>query len=181
MNELPQFFYEVDVHTHIPAAGAIVNVTPFGSGNPFMSGCEYYSIGIHPWLADRATEADVARLRELAADGRVVAIGEAGLDARRGPELAVQMPVFRMQAELAMQLDKPLIVHAVATFQQVIALHRELGAAVPWIVHGFRGKPQLATELVRHGFYLSLGARYNPAVPTVVPADRLLRETDRTI
>lgn len=180
MNTLPPFFYEVDVHTHLPALNAIVNVTPFGSGNPFMAGCQYYSIGIHPWLADKADQTSLQRLRSLAADDRVVAIGEAGLDARRGPQLSLQNPIFRYQAELASELGKPLIIHAVATFPQIIALRRELRADVPWIVHGFRGKPQLAAELVRHGFYLSLGTNYNQSVPSAVPTDRLLHETDQT-
>jgi TatD DNase family protein len=180
MNQLPEFFYTVDVHTHVPAPQAIVNVTPFGNGNPFMSGCEYYSIGIHPWLADKATPAAIARLQTLASDPRVVAIGEAGLDARRGPELDTQLPIFRLQAELAHALNKPLIVHAVATFPQIIQLKRNIRPSAPWIIHGFRGKPQLALELLHHDFYLSLGSHFNPNTLAIIPPDRLLHETDRT-
>lgn len=180
MTTIPEYFYALDVHTHVPAHQAIVNVTPFGNGNPFMAGCDYYSIGIHPWLADKTTEAAVARLQHLAADERVVAIGEAGLDARRGPSLDVQMPVFRMQAFLAEQVKKPLIIHMVATAQQILQLRKELKPQQPWIIHGFRGKPQQAAELVRHGLYISLGEQHNPAVISAIPADRLLHETDRT-
>ncbi len=179
MNVLPDFFYNVDVHTHIPAPGAIVNVTPFGNADPFMSGCDYYSIGIHPWLVDKSNDAVVERLRTLAADPRVVAIGEAGLDARRGADMSLQMPIFKMQAQLASQLDKPLIIHAVATFPLIISLKRDMQPHVPWIIHGFRGKPQLAQELLRHGFYLSVGSRFNADALAIIPTNRLLHETDR--
>jgi TatD DNase family protein len=178
MIELPEFFYNVDVHTHVPADNAIVNITPFGNGDPFMSACQYYSVGIHPWLADKADTASIAKLRTLAADSRVVAVGEAGLDARRGPELSKQMPVFTEQIALAEAVQKPLIIHAVATFGEIIRLKREFKPSVPWIVHGFRGKPQLAQELVHHGLYISLGLRHNESVPGAVPAHMLLHETD---
>ena len=49
---------------------------------------------------------------------------------------------------------------------------------MPWIIHGFRGKPQLAEALIRQGFYLSLGERYNPMSAAVIPIDRLLAESD---
>jgi TatD DNase family protein len=178
MIELPEFFYNVDVHTHVPADNAIVNITPFGNGDPFMAGCDYYSIGIHPWLVDRVTDSAVERLQLLARDNRIVAIGEAGMDARRGEPLTVQQPVFELQARLADEVQKPLIIHAVATFPQIIGIKQTLRPTVPWIIHGFRGKPQLAQELVRHGFYLSLGKQYNPAVPQVINPEFLLCETD---
>jgi TatD DNase family protein len=179
MMQLPEYFYHVDIHTHVPNDNAIVNVTPFGNSDPFMSGCEHYSIGIHPWMAHQATDATVERLRQLASDERVVAIGEAGLDARRGAPLEVQLPIFELQAHLAEQVHKPLIIHAVATFPQIIRLKQTIRPSVPWIIHGFRGKPQLAQELVRHGFFISLGTRYNPDVPKAVSAEHLLHETDQ--
>jgi TatD DNase family protein len=180
MITLPEFFYHVDAHTHVPTANAIVNITPFGKGDPFMAGCDYYSIGIHPWLIDLATDEALLRLSTLARDERIVAIGEAGLDARRGPSLEVQTPIFTLQAGLAERLGKPLIIHAVSTFPQIIRLKKQMLPTVPWIIHGFRGKPQLAKELVRHGMYISLGEKYNPDVLNVIPAERLLHETDRT-
>lgn len=174
---MPGFFREVDVHTHVDEGGdgAIVCVTPddgFGASSR-------YSAGIHPWEADRADEVMFGRLEAMCADPRVVAVGECGLDARRGPDMAsVQLPVFERQARLAESLGLPLIIHAVACWPMLIAAKKRLKPTVPWIIHGFRGKLPLAQQLVDQGFYLSLGARHNPEVAAVIDPIRLLRETD---
>lgn len=194
---LPEFFRHIDVHTHVlrPDHPAIVCVTPWqsvdlddchGDGNVDLDDCQAggnvagYSVGIHPWEADKADGEAWAALERMAAHPRVVAIGEAGLDTRHqgAPDMAVQEAVFCRQARLAEQLDKPLIIHCVGAYNRLIELKRALRPAVPWIVHGFRGKPQLAADLAKHGFYISLGTKHNPAVPAAVPADRLLHETD---
>lgn len=177
---LPEWFYDIDVHTHDPQADheAIVCLTPEDS----FGERRYYSVGIHPWDAARADERMFERLREMASDPRVVAIGECGLDRRHTPavDMAVQEEVFVRQAELAESLGKPLIIHCVGAFNELVELKKRLKPSVPWIVHGFRGKPELARELVRQGFYLSLGLRFNPAVPASVSSSALLRETDTT-
>lgn len=50
-----------------------------------------------------------------------------------------------------------------------------------WIIHGFRGKKELAESLVRQGFYLSFGEKYQAEALQTMPADRLLLETDESI
>ena len=175
---LQAFWYRIDAHTHDHTADheAVVCVTP----RQELGARRYYSVGIHPWEADTATDTDWQRLRAMAVDPRVVAVGECGLDTRHLPAVAmeVQTAVFKRQAALAEELGKPLIIHCVGAYNQLIALRNELRPTVPWIVHGFRGKPQLAADLVRHGFYISLDPRHNPDVPAAIPADRLLHETD---
>lgn len=165
-----------DVHTHNREAGsrAIVNLSV--ADEIPAEGC--FSVGIHPWDAAGVTERDFKRLERLVADRRVVAIGETGMDGRRGAPLAVQEAVFRRHVSLSEHFGKPLIVHAVATFPCLIALRRELKPSQRWLVHGFRGKPELAAELLRHGFALSFGEHFNPAAVAVVPDGRLFAETD---
>ena len=51
---------------------------------------------------------------------------------------------------------------------------------MPWIIHGFRGKPQLAQQLLNNGFYISLGEHFNPQTVTIIPTNRLLFETDES-
>lgn len=165
-----------DVHTHNLYAGrrAIVNLSV--AGEIPVEGC--FSVGIHPWDTKDVTSDDFERLCRLAADTRVVAIGETGLDNRCGADISVQEEVFVSHARLGERLGKPLIVHAVGTFPRLIALRRSLRPSQPWLVHGFRGKPELAAELLRHGFDLSFGERFNPASVAVVPEERLFAETD---
>lgn len=177
---LPPLFASIaNVHTHVegdPLAPAIVNLVP---GQAFGN-APYYSVGIHPWDAASATDATFGQLRRMAADPRVIAIGEAGLDRLRGPGLDVQTPVFEAQARLAEELQKPLIIHMVRTAAEVLAIRRRLSPQQPWILHGFAGKPTLARQLAAAGLYLSLGPRHNPDSTSAVPAAQLLRESDLT-
>lgn len=169
---LADFFYSTDVHTHRRGPGMITSIEP----GEDTAGAERLSVGIHPWHADTG---DVAAVRGIAlAEPRVVAIGECGLDRFRGPSLEVQQQVFEQQIQLAEELGLPMIIHCVRAFNELIALRLKYRPSQPWIVHGFRGKPELARQLVGHGFYLSLGSLYNLAVPAAVPAAYLLHETD---
>ena len=52
---------------------------------------------------------------------------------------------------------------------------------MPWVIHGFRGKEQLAAEWVRHGLYLSFGAQFRAEALRAVPLDRLFLETDESL
>lgn len=138
-----------------------------------------WSVGIHPWEADKATPAMLDMLRRRVAEPQVVAVGEAGLDRVKGPSLDVQEEVFKAQARIADEAGKPLIIHAVRTIPEIIRLHKELKPEVAWIIHGFRGGPEAARQLIaRPGIYISLGSRYRPETEAVIPPDRLLRESD---
>mgnify|MGYP000011099964 CR=1 FL=1 len=159
-----------DIHTHrpAPAPGRIVNIDPSEPFGPLLP-CQTYSVGIHPWHADLADM--FGEVERLAACPAVVAIGETGLDKRRGPSPDIQIPLFRRHIELAEAVGKPLIVHCVGAWQELLALPRP---RVMTIIHGFRGKPELARQLTAAGFFLSLGARYNPASEQFA----LFRESD---
>lgn len=164
-----------DVHTHRrDATRAIINALP---GEP-LDPDRYYSVGIHPWQAHLADDAMWDALAATAASPRVLAIGEAGIDRLNGPGLDIQTPVFERQIALSEALGKPMIIHMVRSADAILAARKRLKARQPWVIHGFRGKPQLARALVDAGCYISLGRRFNPQVPDAIPADRLLHETD---
>lgn len=167
----------VDIHTHRPdaPADAVINLDP----GMVMEPGRFYSAGVHPWLSDSPDAGALFyRVQALAGDPHVVMIGECGVDTRRGASTDVQLDLLRRQAEIAESVGKPLLLHVVGAFPQVIGLRRSLRPGQPWIVHGFRGKPQLAAELLRHGFRLSLGERFNPASAAMIPAGCLYTETD---
>lgn len=163
-----------DVHTHNLQAGAdaIINL-PIDSEIPAEGS---YSIGIHPWDAD--SNIDWARLRLKASNPCVVAIGETGLDKLRGAPMPIQEEVFVAHVRLSEELGKPLIIHAVGTYNRLIELRKKLHPTQAWLIHGFRGKPELARQLVRAGFEISLGSKYNPGVPDAIPFERLHHESD---
>lgn len=172
-----------DIHTHkLPreAGQAIVSCQPH-EFNPLPD--EWYSVGIHPWYADERTwQSDDFRRRfeEMSVHPRVLAIGEAGIDRLSSVPLDCQMAIFRYQAGLAELVGKPLIIHAVKAQSELVQLKRELKPRMPWIIHGFRGKVQLAQDFVRHGMYLSFGARYQEEALRQMPVDRLFLETDES-
>jgi len=162
-----------DIHTHNPQArDAVINLEPGWQLRPDG----LYSAGWHPWWA---LPADMKWVERMASDPRVVIIGECGVDKRRGAgSLDEQLALTRRHAAIAEREAKPLLLHIVGAWSEIIAMRRAIAPSQPWIIHGFRGKPQLARQLLDAGFDISLGLRYNPETPAVIPPDRLYRETD---
>lgn len=170
----------LDVHTHNPGReGTVINLAP---GETPVDGL-IYSAGLHPWdtaLPDREINSRLDEIIRLAARREIVAIGESGLDRLRGASLDRQEAIFRRQVAISESASKPMILHVVKAFPEIMRLRRELSPAQPWVIHGFRGKPQLAAELLREGFYISLGERFNRETAEIIPADRLFVETDES-
>lgn len=168
-----------DIHTHRPdAREAVISVNPWEFA-PVDGLC--YSVGIHPWQAARAAEADFDRLAECATSGNVLMIGECGIDKLRGGDLPMQMSVLERHIALSEQVCKPLVLHCVRASNELCRLRRQLRPSMPWIVHGFRGNAHVASQLLDAGFYLSYGERFNPEALAITPADRLLAETDESL
>lgn len=179
----------LDCHTHNPERwrDAIVSCRPGEFGR---LSADYpdavFSVGVHPW--DTATcdaaglERSIQMLQDIATDPRVGAIGEAGLDGLRGASDDVQETVLRRQIELSETVGKPLVIHCVRRYDRMLHLQREMRPQQPWIWHGFRGKPELARQILAaspHN-YISLGERFNPLAAATIPTDRLLAETDES-
>lgn len=135
------------------------------------------SYGIHPWYIYNVKE-QMGRLRDLASGPGVVAIGEAGLDTLAESPMDVQKDVFLAQANLAEEMRKPLIIHCVKAWADLIACKKAVRPEMPWIIHGFRGNGELASQLARLGFYFSFGDRFNPSALRVAWPDSLFLETD---
>ena len=72
-----------------------------------------------------------------------------------------QLEVFKGQIELSEREEKPLIIHCVKAIDGLLRLRRDLHPKMPWMFHGFRGKPQQLRSLLAAGFYVSFGFHYN--------------------
>ncbi|MDR2473840.1 MAG: TatD family hydrolase, partial [Tannerella sp.] len=183
----------LDIHTH--------SIYPCNDGNhtsiisvdirePFnpVDGC-LYSVGIHPWYADASL---MPLVRKYALMPQVVAIGETGLDKailkrknRVGadginpPDINLQTDLLRQHALLAEEVRKPLIIHCVKAFNEIIKIKSDMKPALPWIIHGFRSNAQTAKMLLEADFYLSFGVNYqDDALLLAFRYNRLLIETD---
>lgn len=171
-----------DVHTHlnVPGAGCgdvrrIVSLRfPLETSVP----AGLFSAGVHPWDAAGVLDDDIGRLADFVVANKASAIGECGIDRLCGVPLERQMRIFTAQAELADLLSLPLVIHAVRGYADVVMLHRRMKPSAAWIVHGFRGKPHQAEELLAEGIFLSVGAHFNPGLPKVLDCRRMFVESD---
>lgn len=148
----------VDIHTHHPTPEIL---------SPRMA-------GIHPWDADKElilpdlSNADI--------------IGETGLDRACGIDIERQTELFSWHLEQAEKLGKPVVLHVVRSFEQVVKIlnfHSPKGV----VFHGFIGSVEQAREALRRGYYLSFGERSLRSPRTreaiaATPLNRLFAETD---
>ncbi len=150
-----------------------------------------FAVGVHPWwLESAATEPSAIeslgqQLTQHASAAQCVAIGETGIDGLRGASSAIQSAWFEVHVEVARQLDKPLIVHAVRSHQAVMAVLRKFKGQVCGVIHGFAGSAEVARQYWQLGFYLGVGgtityARAKKTRQAVIdlPLDAILLETD---
>lgn len=141
--------------------------------------------GVHPHGAEQTDPAAMEALRELAADPRVVAIGETGLDFHydNAPRPA-QRRSFDWQLGLAAAAGLPVVVHARDADADVAAAIRAAAGEVIGVLHCFAGGADLLDAALEAGWYVSFAglvsfARYDGAdLLRAVPEDRLLIETD---
>ena len=145
------------------------------------------SAGIHPHEAKLATEAIYDELKGLAREGRIVAIGEVGLDFHYDySPRDVQREVFRRQVRLARDVGLPLIIHTREADEEAASILEEEGAGeTGGVIHCFTGGAELARRALALGFYVSFSgivafprSETIQAVARTVPEDRLLVETD---
>ncbi|WEK68668.1 MAG: TatD family hydrolase [Candidatus Chryseobacterium colombiense] len=140
-----------------------------------------YSVGIHPkdiqhdkiteqfhWLKDNITE-------------YCFAIGECGLDSLVPIDQKIQQDVFLKQIELSNEVKKPLIIHCVRKFYEVISFRKKANQAM--VIHGFNKKESIAHDLLKNNFYLSFGKAvlYNLSLQNtlkITPLNRIFLETD---
>lgn len=177
-----------DIHTHKREfekgtsdyqIRSLVSVSPdlyLTKGEDF-SGSSYFSCGIHPWKAVEGA-GELVVLADILGDDRVVAVGEVGLDKLRGATLAEQVEVFREQIKLAILFDKPLIIHCVKAWDELIGLYKEFKCDIPWILHGYRGGVEQTKQLVKFGFKFSIGEKFNAESLSFVPLNSIFCETD---
>ena len=117
-----------------------------------------YSIGIHPWYIDeKRLESDLACITEKLQLAPCLALGECGLDKRIDIPMSLQISVFKKQLEIVKQTKKPIVLHCVAAFDEMIAIKKEMKLENPMIIHGFSKNEQVAQLLLNNGFYLSFG------------------------
>lgn len=177
----------VNLHTHFYTNSdsilEVVNQYP----NEFLEEIPYYSIGIHPWhINEKRLSDDLKTIKQKLLLKECIALGECGLDKRIDKIYSAQIDVFEAQLELLNQIPKPVILHCVASFDEVISCKKNSNLNSPFIIHGFSKNSQVAKQLLNQDFYLSFGKYLlrNKEVGDVfkqIPNEKIFLETDTIV
>ncbi|RYD80145.1 MAG: hydrolase TatD [Sphingobacteriales bacterium] len=180
----------LDIHTHRPILKQNVkqilslsltddNLYPLTCSTPV-------SVGLHPWFArfDKL-EIQMENLKTKARQQNVEMIGECGIDKLRGENLSNQVIILERQIALAEDLKKPIILHCVKGFAELIEIKERLKVSVPMIIHGFNKNEELGKQLISKGFLLSFGASIlrtdSGAAKLIQNTDNFFLETDSSV
>ena len=151
----------------------------------------YAAVALHPTRAQHATRDARAELERLAADPRVVAIGETGMDLYWPGKLEgcatpeEQREAFAWHVDLAKRTGKPLMIHNRDADADVLDVLNAEGAPETVIFHCFSSGPAMARECLDAGWILSLSGTVSfknahelREAATLIPPGQLLVETD---
>lgn len=144
----------------------------------------YAAVGIHPEDCENLPDDYISQIKTLAANKKVRAIGEIGLDYHYdGFSREKQIACFKEQLKLAQELDFPVVIHsrdATKDTLDILAEYRPRG-----VVHCFSGSAETAREILRIGLMISFtgvltfkNAKKAVEACEVIPLDRIMLETD---
>ena len=167
----------VDIHTHLDNQ-SIIKIVNDNFEEKILT-----TWGVHPW--EVATYDNEVPRREAAQnDSGFFAIGEVGLDKVHKETFEKQIEVFEEMIRLSESYKKPMIIHCVRAYSEIIEIRKKTRATMPWVIHGFNSSVETMRQLLRHDMYISLGEilyrNENQAVKILknIPLGRLFLETD---
>ena len=148
----------------------------------------YAAVGVHPEEAQPMTSADDDQLAAWAAQEKVVAIGEIGLDyywEKDEEKRALQRAIFVRQLDLARQLDLPVCIHDREAHGDMMKILKTEGRGLRGVLHCYSGSWEMAAELLKGDWYFGIdgpltykNAAKLPEIVQRLPAERILVETD---
>jgi TatD DNase family protein len=172
-----------DIHTHKNSGENCIHNLNFAEAETQFAAAAsdgYFSVGIHPCDAGTFTPEIFSKLQHWASDSRIVMIGECGLDKNADASIEQQLYVLEQHISLSESTRRPLIIHCVGYFNELLFIKKTRKPSQIWIIHGFRGKPQMASQLLQAGFSLSYGEYFNPDSVRITPFPKLFAETDES-
>ncbi len=176
----------IDFHTHQPPVdnNSSVRSLLISEVDKFTPH-DLFTIGIHPWFTEEVDLAEQFSLvNEYAKRSNVIGIGEIGLDKHRGAPIEKQIEVFEKQAMIAEKVNKPVVIHCVRAWAELLETRKRIQPKMPWAIHGFRGQSELVKQLLGNGMYISFGPESLNASEglqeaiRIVPMNRIFIETD---
>ena len=185
---LPQPGDYIDIHVHggLPASGIFILESLMAHEGKLpvdVSGIAY-TYGIHPWFLNEENHKQLINsVENTVIQPEIIAIGEAGFDRLRGPSPELQRTAFEEQIIISEKILKPVVIHCVRAWDELLAVYKKIKPKMPWLIHGFRGNVELASQLLTKGFYLSFWFDFilrpeSKELLKQLPADRIFLETD---
>jgi TatD DNase family protein len=178
----------IDIHNHgtVPEQGKfqVENLMTHETRKPENKVNLAYTIGVHPWfLTSENLQSQIAIVAEYSTNQNIIAIGESGFDRLKGPSLEIQENAFSEHVMIAEKVSKPLFIHCVRAWDDLLSVHKRLHPSRPWIIHGFRGKKELAGQLTDKGMFLSFWFDFilkpeSTSLLKSLPKERIFLETD---
>ena len=175
----------IDIHTHRANDALSIHILNVFAQDLFEVERDFpFSAGLHPWDIDLSNpEECIKTIERFAVQKNMLAIGECGLDRIISTDFALQERYFRQQIEIAEKFRKPLIIHCVRAYSDLMKFKKASKSDLPWIIHGYAGNLDITQSLIMHNFYFSAGERLlkdsrKHDVLRAIPPDRLFLETD---
>ena len=176
----------VNVHTHLAQDENVISIQHVHAGEFLDEPAPgFYSVGFHPWYIYESTwKEKLEKLKTEVTHPSVLAIGESGLDKVCETPFSLQMDVFTAMIELSESIQKPLIIHCVRAFQEVVELNKKIQPKQHWIIHGFNRNENIASTLLDQRILLSFGGDLlKPESPILevlknIPSNEFFLESD---
>ena len=178
----------IDIHTHdagvIKGIYAVENLMAHEGRSPGDIRDQPCTYGIHPWhLNSGNIDQFIVNVQSFVSSNNLIAVGEAGFDKLRGPDMQTQAMAFEAQVIISEEIKKPLYIHCVRAWDELLPAHKRVRPKMPWLIHGFRGNAELAMQLLSKGMYLSFWFDFvirpeSSKLLKSLPKERIFLETD---
>lgn len=177
----------IDTHTHQLNESEEVVFIKNCFPNDEVSSAFFFSIGIHPWYLNSDTFDTDFKLVEIhLKNSNCLAVGECGLDRAIKTDYQYQKEVFIKQLKLAQKKSKPVIIHCVKAYQDIINIIKAEKITIPIIFHGFSKNQHIHSMCLKMpNFYFSFGNSLLNSNTTqknllATPLNRFFLETDNS-
>jgi TatD DNase family protein len=176
----------IDIHTHSSRDNCFylrnIFAQDLATGLPDAIPC---SIGLHPWHIQQVeVENCLLKVEEFASLSQVLALGESGLDRNIDIPFEIQEKVFMEHIRISEKISKPLVIHCVKAYSDLLQIRKSKGWKMNWMFHWFNENLAIANELLIMNCYLSFGRSLfhpngrNAEVFRALPLDHIFLETD---
>jgi TatD DNase family protein len=177
----------INIHTHSKIAGedkTVIFNYLIKDNHSSLQLQPFSSIGLHPWHITDNNESLLEVVEKNATKNNVFAIGEIGLDRACNIPFEQQKSIFEKQIDIAGKVQKPVIIHCVKAYPDIISVKKQTNSQVAWIIHGFNGNLQIARQLLEHKCFLSFGefllkSHKVQEVFKQIPLEKIFFETDQ--